>query len=146
MLKRRGSHKRRRVVLNTNTWVSAILFPKSVPGQLLRYLRGHGVLLASQEVLRELNESSRPKFDQYLALGKRKRILARLLKEVRLIKVSTHVKVCRDPKDDKFLDLAVAGKADAIITGDKDLLVLASFRSTQIVSAAIFLQTEEGLQ
>ncbi len=46
---------------------------------------------------------------------------------------------CRDPKDNKFLELAVAGNADCIVTGDKDLLVLNPFRDTKIISPANFL-------
>jgi hypothetical protein len=48
--------------------------------------------------------------------------------------------ICRDPKDDKFLELAVAGKADVIVSGDDDLLVLDPFREIRIVPARAFLQ------
>ena len=46
---------------------------------------------------------------------------------------------CRDPKDNKFLELAVAGKADCIVTGDKDLLVLHPFRNIRIITPKEFL-------
>ena len=47
---------------------------------------------------------------------------------------------CRDPKDDKFLELAVYGSASCLITGDEDLLVLHPFRGIPILSAAQFLE------
>ncbi len=46
---------------------------------------------------------------------------------------------CRDPKDNKFLELAVAGNADCIVTGDKDLLVLDPFRNIRIITPKEFL-------
>jgi hypothetical protein len=46
---------------------------------------------------------------------------------------------CRDPKDNKFLELALAGNADCIVTGDKDLLVLNPFRGIKIISPSDFL-------
>ena len=46
---------------------------------------------------------------------------------------------CRDPKDNKFLELAVAGKADCIVTGDKDLLELHPFRNIRIITPKEFL-------
>ena len=48
--------------------------------------------------------------------------------------------MCRDPTDDKFLELAANGHADLILTGDKDLLVLNPFRGIQIVGPATFVQ------
>jgi uncharacterized protein len=56
------------------------------------------------------------------------------------VTISERIAACRDPKDDKFLELAVNGHADLILTGDKDLLVLNPFREIPIVSAATFVQ------
>ena len=55
--------------------------------------------------------------------------------------IDTKIKIaeCRDPKDNKFLELAVAGNADCVITGDKDLLVLNPFRGIKIISPSDFL-------
>ncbi|MGN6802815.1 MAG: putative toxin-antitoxin system toxin component, PIN family [Ginsengibacter sp.] len=55
------------------------------------------------------------------------------------IEVSERVNACRDPKDNKFLELAVAAKASCIITGDKDLLELHPFRGIPILTANDFL-------
>lgn len=49
------------------------------------------------------------------------------------------IEECRDPKDNKILEVAVEGKADVIVTGDKDLLVLHPFRGIPIIGPAEFL-------
>jgi predicted nucleic acid-binding protein len=49
------------------------------------------------------------------------------------------VHACRDPRDDKFLEVAVNGRADLIITGDRDLLALHSFMGVAIISPAAYL-------
>jgi predicted nucleic acid-binding protein len=50
------------------------------------------------------------------------------------------VRACRDPKDDKFLELAVSGAACCVVTGDQDLLALHPFRSVSILTPAQFLE------
>lgn len=57
-----------------------------------------------------------------------------------LVHIAERIAVCRDPKDDKFLELAVNGKADVIVSGDADLLVLNPFRGITIVPPATFVQ------
>ena len=53
--------------------------------------------------------------------------------------VTDRIAPCRDPRDDKFLELAAAGRADGLITGDADLLALGRFRGTEITTPAAFL-------
>jgi putative PIN family toxin of toxin-antitoxin system len=55
------------------------------------------------------------------------------------VEVNTQVTVCRDPKDDKFLSLAVSGGATYIVTGDKDLLALDPFQGIRILTPSDFL-------
>ena len=57
-----------------------------------------------------------------------------------MIAVSSRIELCRDPKDNKFLELAADGQADYLITGDQDLLVLHPFQATQIFTPAQFLE------
>jgi putative PIN family toxin of toxin-antitoxin system len=59
---------------------------------------------------------------------------------VKEIIISEQIKICRDEKDNKFLELAVNGNADFIITGDKDLLVLNPFRTIRIISPSLFFR------
>ena len=58
-----------------------------------------------------------------------------------LVEVIEKVQECRDPKDEKILELALNGGAEYIISGDKDLLVLNSFRDVKIVTAEKLLRT-----
>lgn len=55
------------------------------------------------------------------------------------VEVTARVNMCRDPKDDKFLELAASGNADAIVSGDHDLLALHPFRQVSILDPATFL-------
>jgi predicted nucleic acid-binding protein len=55
-----------------------------------------------------------------------------------MIEITTQINLCRDPKDNKFLELAVNGKADYLISGDQDLLILNSFEKINILSPQAF--------
>ena len=57
-----------------------------------------------------------------------------------LVAIAERVTACRDSTDDKFLELAVNGRADLIVTGDRDLLVLNPFRGVAIIEPAAFVQ------
>jgi putative PIN family toxin of toxin-antitoxin system len=67
--------------------------------------------------------------------------LTNLMAAAELITIIERVEACRDPTDDKFLELALNGKADLIVSGDADLLVLNPFRGIPIISPATFVQT-----
>lgn len=82
---------------------------------------------------------SRPKFDRYVRLSTRKRFLAALLRRAEIIETELKLRVCRDPRDDKYLELAVVGKASVIISGDDDLLILDPFQGIRILTPAKFL-------
>jgi uncharacterized protein len=81
----------------------------------------------------------RPQFDAYLTDQDRQRFIRLLGGVSRIVPIVSQVRACRDPNDDKFLDVALNGGARAIITGDQDLLALHSFHGVQIVSPAVFL-------
>ena len=70
---------------------------------------------------------------------KRAQFLVKLLQTALLIEVKEQIRVCRDPKDDKFLELVASGNADCLVTSDADLLVIKSFRGTPILTPAEFL-------
>ncbi len=59
---------------------------------------------------------------------------------VRVVIITQQVRVCCDPKDDKFLDVALAGDAQLIVTGDQDLLTLHPFHGVETLMPADFLQ------
>ena len=131
----------RRFVFDTNSIVSALLLKRSVSRQAFDYARGQGILLVSLDTLAELSDVlRRPRFAKYVTEQEREQFLAAYVREASLIEVNTAFQVCRDPKDDKFLELAVSGHADTIVTGDRDLLVLHPFRGITIVTARAFLE------
>ncbi len=97
-------------------------------------------ILLSYAVLAELFEVlHREKFRRYIDQEDIRRFLAALTREAEWVNVDVEVTACRDPKDDKFLSLAVSGNATHIVTGDADLLVLHPFRGIEIVSPGAFV-------
>jgi putative PIN family toxin of toxin-antitoxin system len=133
-----------RYVLDTNMLVSALLFPDSAPGRALLEARSRGNILLSDEVVEEVADVlRRSKFDRYVLPEERDRFLATLVRQAEHAQITETIQVCRDPKDDKWLELAVGGSAAQIVTGDEDLLVLKSFRGIPIVTPAQFLASLE---
>ena len=135
-----------RLTLDTNVAVSAALFPNSLPGQVLGYAMRRRVLLASDATLSELNAVlRRPRFNRYLLEDERLGFLRSLERTAELVTITHRITACRDPKDDKFLELAISGNASHIITGDNDLLALHPFRNIPILTPAVFLAERMGL-
>jgi len=129
-----------RIVIDTGVAVSAVLLPRSVPRQAFDAAAARGRLLVSEATVAELDEVlRRPKFNRYLPEDKRLEFLAALVREAEPVAVTEEITACRDPKDDKFLELAVSGKASHIITGEGDLLALHPFRGVAIVTPQTFL-------
>ncbi len=127
-------------VFDTNVLVSAVLFERSVPRQAFDHALVRGRVLLSVETLAELaSVLARPKFDRYLHAEERERFLVALVREAVLVEVHEEIHACRDPRDDKFLEVAVSGGADRIISGDDDLLILSPFRGIPILPPADFL-------
>ena len=94
----------------------------------------------SSAVLSEVEEVLfRPKFDRYVTQFERRFFLSNFLKMVEFVAVGEVIQVCRDPKDDKILALALSGKAEYIVTGDRDLLVLNCFQGIKIITIEQFL-------
>ncbi len=129
-----------RLVFDTNVIVSAALLASSVPRQAFHKVLDEGTILISVPTLLELAEVlSRKKLDRYLLEEERMRFLIALLKEAELVEITEEITDCRDAKDNKFLELAVSGRADFIISGDNDLLVLNPSRGISILKPKEFL-------
>ncbi len=96
--------------------------------------------LSSVPVAEGLNDIfGRDKFDRYVIREDRERFLVAFLRAAIAIEITEPIAACRDPKDDKFLELAVSGGATCIVTEDNDLLALHPFRGIPIVSVEQFL-------
>jgi putative PIN family toxin of toxin-antitoxin system len=132
-----------RVVIDTNTLVSGVLIAASVTDLAVQRARSLGTLLFSVATFAELSQVIfRPKFDRYVSTDIRAEFIARLAETSEQVNIIEKITACRDPKDDQFLDVAVNGKANVLMTGDQDLLVLRSFRGVEIVSPAQFLDAD----
>jgi putative PIN family toxin of toxin-antitoxin system len=135
--------KKKRFVFDTNVIVSALLIKRSVARRAFDKAREAGDFLLSFEVIEELYDVlGRPAFDRYIDEEDRLQFLTILVKESMLVEIEERISECRDPNDDKFLALAVSGKADFIISGDEDLQVLNPFRKIAIVSPRKFLEAD----
>lgn len=129
-----------RVVVDTNVLVSAALKDRSPPALAVHLVAQRGNLLKSSTTERQLFEVlDRPYFAALIAPATRD-WLTKLLAAAEMVTVTERIAVCRDPTDDRFLELAVNGRGDLIVSGDGDLLVLSPFRSIPIVSPTTFLQ------
>jgi uncharacterized protein len=128
------------IILDTNVLLSAVLFKKSEIRQLFDTIRLKHTIVVSDACFDEFKEVIyRPKFSRYIEPDE-VALFLRLFREIAIfVPVTQKLTICRDPKDNKFLELALASNAHYIITGDQDLLVLNPFGSTQILSPANFL-------
>ena len=134
---------RERVVIDTNVLISGLFSTTSTPAKAVEKAAAKAQLVATLETLRELIEKLHsPKFDRYVRRERRDALLERVASLFEIIDVLQSIRASRDPKDDKFLDAAVNGRADVIVTGDKDLLDLNPSRGIAIVSPADYLARE----
>ena len=122
-----------RWVVDTHLLISRLLTPGGVVAQAVDRATERGILLVSDNTLQELTE-----------VLERPRFLALLSGVARRVHITQQFQACRDPKDDKFLDVAFSGQAKAILTGDQDLLVLQTFQDLAILTPALFLAVYAG--
>ena len=123
--------------------MSALIRPDGTVGSVLKHLRdGAYTLLYSKSSLEELVDVLiRPKIQGKYGLTEDdvETVLALLLARGEAVVVTRRITVCRDPKDDQFLEIGVAGRADIIVSGDEDLLVIDCFEKIPILSSTEFL-------
>lgn len=133
-----------RVVVDTNVLVSAALKETSLPALTVYLIEQRGCLLKSSVTEQELLQViARPRIAPLIA-PRFLEWLSKLLAAAETVIIVERVAACRDPKDDKFLELAVNGRADLIVSGDNDLLALNPFRGIPIVKPAAFIRAVTG--
>ncbi|MEH1870886.1 putative toxin-antitoxin system toxin component, PIN family [Nostoc sp.] len=133
----------RRFVFDTNVLISAFLFSQNKPRQALDQAQDIGIIVLSNSVLSELEEVLyRPKFDRYLTKERRQEFLQNLTENSQFIDVTEQINECRDLKDNKYLELALSGQVECIVTGDVDLLVLNPWRGIEILNVKEFLASK----
>lgn len=127
-------------VFDTNVLISAYILANSKNRQAYNKAFDVGMLVYSVATFDEFAETFvRLRFEKYLALEQRLAAIKEFRAKAFLINVDISITDCRDPKDNKFLELAVTSNASCIITGDKDLLELNPFRGIPVLNAAGFL-------
>lgn len=132
--------RKTKVIIDTNLWISFLITKnyKLLDGL---FEQKKIQLLFSKELIEEfLMVAKRPKFEKYFKESDIERLLTLFDSIGKLVQVKSDVKECRDLKDNFLLNLAIDGKAKYLISGDKDLLVLAQIGKTKIVSMADFLE------
>ena len=135
--------KHDRVVLDTNVLISGLLSTTSTPAQAVERAISDGQLLASTATLRELmTKLLSPKFDRYVPRERRDALLLRLAPLIEIVEVVQRVQASGDPDDDKFLEVAINGRADVVVSGDRDLLDLNPFRRIAILTPAAYVARE----
>jgi len=137
--------KRERVVFDTNVLISAFLSVPSTPARALETAVAVDELVGTAETQRELMVTllSR-KFDRYISVESREALLFRMSQLVETVEVTQSVRASRDPRDDKFLEAAINGRADVLVTGDRDLLEINVFRGVAILTPAAYLARKLG--
>lgn len=132
-----------RAVVDTNILVRAVIKPQGSVGPVLQRLRRREyTLLLSRATLDEMVDVlHRPRLRVKYGLSESalRAVIRLVVLRSELVQPDEQVAVCRDPKDDKFLDVALAGQADVIVSGDEDLLILDPYAGIPIVSSSQFL-------
>lgn len=130
----------RPIVIDTGVLVSAAIRAQSVPALALERALRHYEVCASADTLAELQQVlMRPKFDRYISLTQRQIFLQGLTPHLRMAEVTTPIAECADPKDDKFLALALTVSAELILTSDPHLTQMHPWRGIPILPPAAFL-------
>ena len=132
-----------RLIVDTSVLVSALIRPQGVPGQFLSALReGRFTLLYSTTMLVEVIDvlGRAPFRNRYQIQPEDITALIDLVRlRGELVNPERRVTACRDPKDNKFLEIALEGLADAVVSGDEDLLTLTPFEGIAIVRPVEFV-------
>lgn len=134
----------KQAVIDTNVLISALIKPQGTVGPVLKHLRdNHYIPLYSDALIDELLAKlylPRIRDKYHLDDETIETTLALLLLRGQAIVPQRRIQACRDPHDNMLLEIAVESRADYIVTGDQDLLVLDPFESISIITPAQFLK------
>lgn len=130
-----------RVVFDTNVFVSAFVIPGSLAEKaILKIIEGEDVLLLSREILDELLSVLATKFNR--DKEEISRVAVILAEMAEWIEPRLRISALKDDPDNRVLECAVFGRADMIVTGDKEMLRLCGYQDTKIVSLKTYLTSE----
>lgn len=131
--------KNMRIVIDTNVLISGVFFG-GFPRKILISVVNHKITAcATAEIINEYEEIVQEIINRKQGHINRG-ILSPLIKAMEIIEPVTHISICRDPDDNKFLECAKDSHALYIVSGDKDLLVIEQYENVQIVAAKEFCE------
>jgi uncharacterized protein len=131
------------IVIDTNIFISAALSPNGTAYQAFAQAIQRFTIAQSVETYQEIAQRIyKPKFDKYVSNERREELLNLIKSKSQFIDIQSQITSCRDPDDNKFLELAIDSNAQFLITGNQDLLTLKSQSEYQhlIISARDFLE------
>ncbi len=132
-----------RLVIDTNLWISFIISKKLMWLDTLLY-ENKARILFSKELIEEINETiKKPKLKKYFKGNAIEEMLIAFDTYIDLIEVTSKINICRDPNDNFLLALSKDGKANYLITGDKDLLEIQQYEKTTILKMSDFIKVNE---
>ena len=127
-----------KIIIDTNLWIS-YLISKNYKWIDNLITKQSYKLIFSQELIDEfLDVAKRPKFEKYFSTKDLEKLIDLFDNYGLYYKVTSNITLCRDIKDNFLLSLAKDSKADFLITGDNDLLVIKKFGKTQILTISEF--------
>lgn len=136
--------KKKKIVVDTNLWISFLISKNAVPIEYLLLSEKFKVFFSNVLFEEFIAVSSRDKFRNYFPIDDILKLTSLLLKHCYLIAIASKIDLCRDDKDNFLLNLAVDGKVDYLITGDKDLLILKNVKNTKILTYPDFVAEMEA--
>jgi putative PIN family toxin of toxin-antitoxin system len=131
-----------RLVMDSNVVVSGMLFPGATPGRALMKAQTRNVLAPEATLLELVEVMSRARFDRYVEAEVRRQLVAAYMNACETVEITSSIRACHDARDDKFLEVAVDGRAEMIVTGDQDLLALHPFQGIAILTPSDYLEQE----
>ena len=141
-----SSSKKRKlnVVLDTNVWVSAMIWG-GLPAEIIKAAENHQISITiSEEIVEEINHTLQYHLlrEIYEMTGlNREQLMALVLQIGKLAQVTSKLKIVKaDPSDDKFIECASASGAEFIVSGDKHLLEVKKYEKTRILSVGEFMK------
>jgi uncharacterized protein len=128
-------------VFDTNTLISAFIFANSIPKKAYNLAKSIGIIFVSKITFAELQEAFlRTIFEKYIKIADREAAIEEYRFVVKFAYPSITLLDCLDPKDNKFLELAVECNANCIISGDDDLLELHPYQNIPILNPSDFIE------
>jgi putative PIN family toxin of toxin-antitoxin system len=128
------------VVIDTNVLISSALSIKGVPAQVVRHFVLHSKICFSEETFEFSSRLWPPKFDRYISRERRKSILFDFSNIAEWVEISGELKLCRDPDDNKSLELAIKASATMLVSGDRDLTDMKNIEDIPIYTPAQCLE------